>query len=384
MLLFERHVAKSHWCSRTCLIFVSVLVSSLIVLEPLMAIENLKSLIPFGKRVEADPRGNYELTDADGPWMILACTFSGPNAEEEAHELVMELRKRFNLEAYTHNRTFDYTAPVEGLGFNEFGQRRLMRHQHNNRVKEIAVLVGDFSSADDHDMQKVLTKIKHAKPETLKFSKDRKSTSQRFAVLRETQRLLSPDPEKKEMGPMRTAFVTRNPLLPEEFFLSREPDELILEMNKNVKYSLLDCPGRYTVRVASFRGKSTMKLDEMPETNTGFAAWIRGDNELSRLEQAAEDAHKLTVALRERGVDAYEFHDRSESIVTVGQFESYGRELPNGSIELLPAVHAIMETYKAQPVALPNQTSQAGLKQKTLGGIPFDITPVPIEVPHYE
>jgi hypothetical protein len=349
-----------------------------------MAVENLKSLIPFGKRVEADPKKRYELSDENGPWMILACSFSGPTAEEEAHNLVVELRKRFNIEAYLHNRTFDYTAPVEGLGINEFGQRRLMRYQHNNRVQEIGVLVGNFASPEDHDVDKVLDKIKHVQPEVLKFSKQRKTTSQRFAVLRELQRRISKDPDKESMGPMRTAFVTRNPLLPDEFFISREPDELILEMNKNVKYSLLDCPGRYTVRVATFRGKSTMKLDEMPESTTGFASWIRRSGEPSRLEKAAEDAHRLTMALREKSVAAYEFHDRTESIVTIGAFESMGQELRNGSIELHPDVHRIMERYRAKPIALPNQTTQAGLRQEFMGGIPFDIQPMPIEVPRYE
>src|SRR4029079_14921631 len=169
------------------------------------------------------------------------------------------------------------------------------------------------------DVDKMLDKVKHIEPDTLKFSKKRSTTSQRFAVLREIQRRMSKDPEKKSMGPMRTAFVTRNPLLPDEFFKSNEPDELIIEMNKDVKYSLLKCPGRYTVKVATFRGKSTMKLDEITDSNTSFASWIRKGNEPSKLEKAAEDAHRLTMALRQKHIPAFEYHDRTESIVTIGQ-----------------------------------------------------------------
>jgi len=44
----------------------------------------------------------------------------------------------------------------------------------------------------------------------------------------------------------------------------------------------------------------------------------------SELEAAAEKAHRLAKALRMKGYDAYEFHDRYASIVTVGSFNSAG------------------------------------------------------------
>ena len=39
------------------------------------------------------------------------------------------------------------------------------------------------------------------------------------------------------------------------------------------------------------------------------------------LEEAAENAHILTESLRQQGYEAYEFHDRDQSIVTVGSFD---------------------------------------------------------------
>ena len=44
----------------------------------------------------------------------------------------------------------------------------------------------------------------------------------------------------------------------------------------------------------------------------------------SKLEEAAYNAHLLVVALRKQGVEAYEFHDRHESLVTIGSFDSVG------------------------------------------------------------
>ena len=52
------------------------------------------TLVPF-KRIEADPRKAYELTDSDGPWLIMCTSFAGPTAEQQAHDLVLELRQRF-------------------------------------------------------------------------------------------------------------------------------------------------------------------------------------------------------------------------------------------------------------------------------------------------
>src|SRR5436853_5511990 len=63
-----------------------------------------------GQKVEADPNAEYKLTDNQGPWIIIATTFSGGGAADQSRELVLELRKRYKLEAYTHEKTFDFTG----------------------------------------------------------------------------------------------------------------------------------------------------------------------------------------------------------------------------------------------------------------------------------
>ena len=100
----------------------------------------------------------------------------------------------------------------------------------------------------------------------------------------------------------------------------------------------------------------------------------------SRLTQAAEKAHSLTVALRERGVEAYEFHDRHESIVTVGGFDSVGSPRDDGRIEIDRRVLTVIESYGAKQTSVISGGS-AGMVPRTLNNIPFDIQPSPIEVP---
>ncbi len=83
-------------------------------------------------------------------------------------------------------------------------------------------------------------------------------------------------------------------------------------MNKDVPNSLLDCKGQYTVKVATFTGAVLLDQKKIEEVE-------HGKRMASRLAEAAEKAHKLTTALREKGYDAYEFHDRESSIVVRGQ-----------------------------------------------------------------
>lgn len=328
-------------------------------------------LLSSFKRVDADPEKEYRLTEEHGPWMIMATSFAGPGAEKQAHDLVLELRKEYNLPAYVHRKTYDFTDRFSGLGVDRYGQRKTMRYLNEKKFDEIAVLVGHFQSVDDDRIDKVRDKIRYARPECLDVSKHH-STAQRFFGLRELQRRLTPDKEKRERGPMGKAFVTRNPLLPQEYFTPGGLDPLVEKMNRNVQYSLLENPGRYTVRVATFRGSTTMNLDEIKR--------VSRSRPTSKLAQAAINAHQLTMALRSQGVEAYEFHDRYESIVTVGSFDSYGVSRPDGKTELNPRIYQIMQSYGPQRKELPGTTS-LGLVPRALNGIPFDVQPIPVEVP---
>src|SRR5881227_3920749 len=91
----------------------------------------------------------YELDEKQGPWMIMAASFAGPTAEQQSHDLVIELRQKYKLEAYAFRRTYDFSKPTDGLGYNRYGGARRMRYLSNNKFDEIAVLVGNFSSIQD-------------------------------------------------------------------------------------------------------------------------------------------------------------------------------------------------------------------------------------------
>ena len=180
--------------------------------------------------------------------------------------------------------------------------------------------------------------------------------------------------EEKSKGPMRNAFITMNPLLPPDYYSAKGVDKFVLEINKGVKYSLLDCPGKYTVKVATFTGGVTIDQGVIQKIE-------QGKQFKSRLAEAADRAHRLTMALRAKGVPAFEFHDRYQSIVTVGSFQSVGTRQPDGKIDLDPGLHAIMEKYGADKKIVPGQAAPQVGAPKSEANIAFDIQPMPVEVP---
>jgi len=263
---------------------------------------------------------------------------------------------------------------AEGRGIDRYGSPVKMRYRKGSEIQEVAVLVGDYSAVDDAEAQKVLKKLKYTVPQCLDV-KTNKGTYQTLAALRTMQAMMgSPN---KEKGPMAHAFITTNPLLPKDYFVPGGLDPLVIEMNTNVPHSLLDCPGKFSVQVATFKGQVIIKQNEIEEIEKGEKQF-NGD-----LTEAAMKAHQLTEALRMKGYEAYEFHDRNASIVTVGSFDSVGMPRADGKIEINPKIHKIMQTFGAKPLDLTSQLPKDTIPMacKTLAGINFDIQPIPIMVP---
>jgi len=323
------------------------------------------------KRVEADKDAEYPLSEEHGPWMILAVTFMGENAKRDAHALVYELRKRHHLEAYTHKAHFDFTGNVKGRGMNRDGAPVRMRYQRDTSYDEVAVLVGNYRGVDDPEAQETLKKLKYLWPVCLDEKEG--EVSRPLAGWREFKRFADKlnNDEQRGKGPMGHAFLVTNPMLPREYFVPKGIDQFVVDLNKDLEHSLLDCPGKYTVKVATFTGNSVIQ-----------ASGVKGgDLELpteSKLQQAEMMAQKLTEYLRSKGWEAYQFHDRHSSIVTVGSFNSVGIPRPDGKTEINPAVHKIMQTFAPQrtPTGAPG-------KQRTLTkmNIPLDLQPMPVKVP---
>jgi hypothetical protein len=328
------------------------------------------------KKLEADPNKSYPLAESHGPWLILAATFSGEGAEAQANELVLELRREFKVPAYRHAMSWDFTGSVEGRGVDPYGRPKVMKHKLDRQREEIAVLIGDFPALDDAQAQSTLDKVKYMKPQCLDpayLTEKKQENARTFAGWRYAlYNVYSKDAERKQRGPMAKAFLVTNPLIPQEYFRPKGIDPFVEKLNEPLENSLLHCPGRYTVRVATFTGTTIMLPKDIEQVE-------RGEKKLSsRLEQSAMQAHKMTAALRAKGWEAYEFHDDSQSIVTIGGFATVGARRPDGSIEIDPQIRTIIEGFRAV-VTRENGVTRA--HPRLIAGIPFDVEPEAIDVP---
>jgi hypothetical protein len=310
-----------------------------------------------------DPQAMFPLSEKDGPWLVLATTFRGSGARDDARRLVHELRGTFKLEAYTHEKAFDYTGEETGLGLNPDGSPKKMRYAKSEQVVEVAVLVGNFASFDDPRGQKMLSKVKSLQPASLTGGSGK---SQSFSEFRKMVGL----DKKGAKGPMHMAFVIPNPLLPDDFFTREKIDDFILEMNADVTHSLLDCPGRYSVRVATFTGSGT--FDQKAIAGGGKDVEME-----SRLVEAAEQAHTLTQALRKNGWQAWEYHDRESSIVCVGSLEQVQVKRADGTGAVHPEIQRIIAGLGPDPA----QLAAGKIAPRQIAGIMLDVQPKPIDVP---
>ena len=250
-------------------------------------------------RIEAIEGKEYFLTKKHGPWMIMVAVFSDPpedmkaegmGPEEAAQSLVLELRRK-GIPAYTFWRD-EKTESIQTVN---------RKHQKERRTylldKEICVLAGNYNSPEEKKKlaKRTLAWIKKYNPKCLKGDGIYKPTPGQPTVL-------------------SGAFLTINPMLSPEEAMKRKRDPDIIRFNSHYKYSLLDNPGKYTVVVASFYGNSVTQVAGRTgkKLGSGFG-----------LEVAADKAWQVMRTLREKeNIEAYIFHDRKKSIVTVGSFDS--------------------------------------------------------------
>ncbi|MEQ1827259.1 MAG: hypothetical protein ABL921_14985 [Pirellula sp.] len=286
-----------------------------------------------------------------GPWLIMAMSFHGDDAKIKAEKLATELRRDHKLQAYCLNKRFDFTKPLEGAGFDEAGRERRMKYRDPKVIDSYAVLVGDFDSIDSTAITDTLTKIKKINPKAVgrEAVVDTKANSVDVHWYRNYLKKVLPtaDGSAKDaaiFGPMENAFVTRNPLLPADFYKAPEVDRFIKKINDEKglsEFNLLACPGKFSVRVAFFQG------DDVTVSWGRQSSLNKEEREISQLDLAAEKAALTTKALRRAGYEAYQYHDRTQSYVTVGSFNELGKVDQQNRFTYDPGIQEIINRFGA-------------------------------------
>lgn len=327
------------------------------------------------KPADTDLDRSVELTEEEGPWLILASTFVGEGSEKRAERLAREIREELKLPAYIYREKFDFTGTVKR---DPVTSKRL-RYANRYRYDAFAVLVGEYDTVEHPSISRDLAAIRTANPAVFQDPNEVAAETNRsnpVTTVKSITAKMFGQSSKGKMGPMSQAFVTRNPMLPEEYFTAPQVDSFVHQMNDGLHHSLLDCEGKYTVVVKTFEGLGTI-VDGKREKEFQPSQ--------SRLNKFAKDAEKMTNELRAQGVEAYQFHDRFRSLVTIGSFEQLGRELPDGRFEYAPGIQAVMKKYSALNVdpALARQIppGSRGIAGNGVALIPFDVQPTPIAIP---
>jgi hypothetical protein len=272
-------------------------------------------------KIEADPGKVYTLHKQHGPWMIMVASFHqlgsseekvGTTPEDAANALVLELRQQ-KIPAYVHSvkDTSETINTADQLG-------RSHRMKKARLIDSVCVLAGNYPGIEDAKGQDTLEFIKHYHPKCFKD-----------AVV------YGKSPGRP--GPLSKAFLTPNPLLTDaEIEAAKQAsDPLLVRLNNDERFSLSENPGKYTLVIAKFSGKSVNVVNETMEKAESY--FTTGGNDL---DQAGVNARNLVKALRSREpftdpshpdnaefqtyckTDAYIWHDRTSSIVTVGSFDS--------------------------------------------------------------
>jgi hypothetical protein len=334
---------------------------------------------------------SLELRVEHGPWMILAYTLPGAEAKPQAIELAREIRQQLKLPAFVMEKTSGVTPTLakrerirNDANGNPVPVALEARYANGGQESVYVVLVGEFASVDDPRIPDILQTVRTARPKSLGTAandgaaKEGDADSSNWLVQQYRSRIWTRSDRKDDLGKMGAAFVTRNPLLPDDYFEAPKVDEFVANLNKNVEHSLLECPGKFTVRVATFTGHQVTDFG-----NGARASKLKDTTDA--LDQAALNAHELTMALRKQGVEAYEFHDRYGSYVMIGSFDSLGQERTSGQFQYHPGIlevnqkwcgYRVMEAKDPVTGAIGKTTSLNSLNK-----IPFDVEGKPMAVP---
>jgi len=273
-----------------------------------------------------EPIEPYLLSKEHGPFMVLARTFRGPDSDKLALALVKELREKYQLPAYIlRSKDWPGRSNIRGIpptADPQVVQANVSIPEKYRTYDEAAVLVGNEKTLKGSEL--LLHKVKKIKPE----------------CLNEIPTLF------KWREGLKHAIRTTNPYVPAQELYPRKPDKLIVQMNASDR-SIAHCPGRYSLQIAEFSGRSTFNPND--ERFQGTASLRK-----SPLATAAEDAERLADKLskdpefRRLGQPVYVYHDRTSSRVFVGSFQQ----------EKDPAAVAVRDSLLKMAVSLMDRQTK--------------------------
>jgi hypothetical protein len=261
---------------------------------------------------------SYPVTPQAGPWMILAASYSGPDARQKAEELIQEIRAHYQRPAYGYNRAAEERRKEqERIAQVKELQRKWIREQglpedtplrspKTIRIEDqFAVLVGGYKDMDA--ARKDLDELrKREPPKKLQYTAYVPDANGRM--------------HEEAVNPFKTAFVAPNPAThAEKSAADNKPDPHLKEYNADESYSLLKCRKPWTLVVKSYRGAAVVQAQSASSSVMEKLGMGKKAGEL--LNANAKAAHQVAEFLRKFGFEAYVLHTEYNSYVTIGAFD---------------------------------------------------------------
>jgi hypothetical protein len=289
----------------------------------------------------------YPLTAREGPYLIHVASFRGPDAGKFANNLAEEIySRRYGMKAFVYEHVDEAAkkerealrkAQLDLLGGTETvpGSDEKLKLRTVRVEDEFAVFIGNFPTFEKASEE--VKKIKQLQPPQSipqygvhLYNKPQDQRTQNIdneelkalGINLPTKSVKGDKVAEAQGNPFRQAFVARNPLLRQEVAVQRnEFDPTWIELNVKEQYSIFTCPKPWTLVVARFTPPSVTQSDLRTDV---FAQGQPMQASGRGLESAAESGRKLAELLRDggRGYDAYVFHRRQDTIVTVGAFDA--------------------------------------------------------------
>jgi hypothetical protein len=277
-----------------------------------------------------EPIEPYLLTKNNGPFMVLAYTFRGPDAARYAQALAIELRSKHRLPAYVFSlrihpghgniRNVPPTAP------DEIQSDESVTPPARFRIyDEAAVLVGDCKSIDEsekvlHEVKKIHSDVVDGLPSIFAWRKGKGLSRATLTTnpMVPTQKLYSAQGDSHAMV-VKPGQVVDPSILTAGFERAEKPDPLLKRMNASPN-SVYKCPGPYTLQVAEFAGRTSIDPNDPLKRNDSL---LRNGKLAAAADQAETLANSLTkLKTLDKRYKPYVFHDRYASRVYLGAFQS--------------------------------------------------------------
>jgi hypothetical protein len=307
---------------------------------------------------EMDPVNVYAVSPQAGAWMIMAASYSGEDGKELARQLVLELRNKHRLPAYVWNVSAAARRQQEAPSPGAPPRAGFIRYQD-----EWAVLIGGYAdlnaaSAALPNIRKLPTPDLHLPGERTPF----------YAQQLSGPTLDGSGQVKRTMlSPFVKAMCVPNPTAPKQA-AHKKFDPFWTQLNEDECYSLLKCRKGWTFAVKEYTGATSIQSQANSGGIFNGLSWLGGKKPGESIDVAGSEAHNLAEALHKLNFDAYVFHTRTSSIVTIGNFES-----PDGEQA---------QRFKQHYLSFQEQLAAAWAPQGRSDPLQLFPNPMPMEVPH--